>query len=204
MCANWRQVVRSLICPVHFQVVGNPIAQPHERLQMSGVCPVTEIRESTECSELLRDESETSSRRPRGLKAKSAIRIPSKSILIRIAVGCLLVYGYLYSAFAFAHDRTIAQYVHTAWSQKEGAPSGILALAQTTDGFLWVGTVDALYRFDGVSFELRRRGIVYALLARPNGDLWIGRKSAVSLLRNGQTKDFTVSDGVPEIGRAHV
>ena len=198
MRANWRQVVRSLVCSVHFQVVGDPIAQLHGRLQMSGVCPVTEIRESIENTGLPRDQSETSSRRPRGLKARSSIRIPSKSILIRIAVWCLLVCGYLSSAFAFGHDRTIAQYVHTAWSQKEGAPSGILALAQTTDGFLWVGTVDALYRFDGVSFELRRRGIVYALLARPNGDLWIGRKSAISLLRNNQTKDYTVSDGVPD------
>jgi ligand-binding sensor domain-containing protein len=27
------------------------------------------------------------------------------------------------------------------------------ALAQTTDGFLWLGTAQGLYRFDGVSFE---------------------------------------------------
>ena len=57
--------------------------------------------------------------------------------------------------------------------------------------------MDGLYRFDGVSFELRRPWAVYALLALPNGDLWIGRKSAVSLLRNGQTTDYTVGDGVP-------
>jgi signal transduction histidine kinase/ligand-binding sensor domain-containing protein len=101
------------------------------------------------------------------------------------------------ASFASASDRTLAQYVHTAWSQKEGAPSGVLALAQTADGFLWLGCVDGLYRFDGISFELRRPGITYALLALPNGDLWIGRKSAVSLLRNGEFTDYTVSDGVP-------
>jgi signal transduction histidine kinase/ligand-binding sensor domain-containing protein len=101
------------------------------------------------------------------------------------------------TSFAFEADRTIAQYVHTAWGLKEGAPSGVFALAQTTDGFLWLGCVDGLYRFDGVSFELRRPGITYALLALPNGDLWIGRKSAVSLLRNGQVTDYTVNDGVP-------
>jgi signal transduction histidine kinase/ligand-binding sensor domain-containing protein len=101
------------------------------------------------------------------------------------------------ASFGLGSDRTIAQYVHTAWGQKEGAPGGILALAQTADGFLWLGCVDGLYRFDGVSFELRRPGITYALLALPNGDLWIGRKSAVSLLSNGQVTDYTVNDGVP-------
>jgi len=99
--------------------------------------------------------------------------------------------------FAIESDRSIAQYVHTAWGQKEGAPGGVLALAQTTDGFLWLGCVDGLYRFDGVSFEMRRPGITYALLALPNGDLWIGRKSSVSRLRHGQTTDYTANDGVP-------
>jgi len=109
----------------------------------------------------------------------------------------LLLAGLCTASFAFETDRTIAQYVHTALGQKEGAPGGVLALAQTTDGFLWLECVDGLYRFDGVSFELRRPGITYALLALPDGDLWIGRKSGVSLLRNGQVTDYTVNDGMP-------
>ena len=100
-------------------------------------------------------------------------------------------------SFGLGDDRTIAQYVHTAWGAKDGAPSGALALAQTTDGYLWLGCVDGLYRFDGVSFELRRTGTAYALLALPNGDLWIGLKSGVGLLRNGQMTTYSVSDGVP-------
>src|SRR5580704_10082006 len=79
-------------------------------------------------------------------------------------------------------DRTIKQFVHTTWGEKEGAPYGILALAQTQDGYLWLGTISGLYRFDGVSFEqfkpqLRATlplGSVYSLLSLPNGDLWIG------------------------------
>ena len=98
---------------------------------------------------------------------------------------------------AQSFGRTIQQYVHTAWGDKEGAPSGILALAQTTDGYLWIGAVDGLYRFDGISFERYRPGLVYALLARPNGDLWIGLNAAVVLLRNGQQTAYTVREGVP-------
>jgi signal transduction histidine kinase/ligand-binding sensor domain-containing protein len=98
---------------------------------------------------------------------------------------------------AFSFDRTIQQYVHTAWGDKEGAPTGILALAQTTDGYLWIGGVDGLYRFDGVTFERYEPGLVYALLALPNGDLWIGRKAVISRLRNGKETTYTEQDGVP-------
>lgn len=96
-----------------------------------------------------------------------------------------------------AVERTIQQYVHTAWGDKEGAPSGILALAQTADGYLWIGAVDGLYRFDGVSFERYQAGLVYALLSRPNGDLWIGLNAAITLLRNGKATTYTVREGVP-------
>ena len=103
-------------------------------------------------------------------------------------------------------DRTIAQFAHTAWGPKEGAPSPVTALAQTSDGYLWLGSPDGLYRFDGVVFERyqpqsggpfpARR--VSSLLALPNGDLWIGfMPGAVSLLRNGNATNYTVRDGVP-------
>src|SRR5207244_603820 len=98
------------------------------------------------------------------------------------------------------------QLVHTAWGEKEGAPGGILALAQTQDGYLWLGTSSGLYRFDGASFEQFRSqsgpilppGPVYSLLALPNGDLWIGFDDGkISLLRSGTTTNYTILDGVP-------
>ena len=103
-------------------------------------------------------------------------------------------------------DRTIKQLVHTAWGEKEGGPGGILAPAQTRDGYLWLGTSTGLYRFDGVSFEQFRPqsgpilppGPAHSLLALPNGDLWIGFDDGkISLLRNGTTTNYTTLDGVP-------
>jgi ligand-binding sensor domain-containing protein len=38
------------------------------------------------------------------------------------------------------------------WSLEEGAPSRINSIAQSTDGLLWIGGVDGLFRFDGVTF----------------------------------------------------
>src|SRR5262245_25565968 len=42
---------------------------------------------------------------------------------------------------------------HTAWTARDGLGGRPSSLAQTSDGFLWIGTSDGLYRFDGVQFE---------------------------------------------------
>jgi signal transduction histidine kinase/ligand-binding sensor domain-containing protein len=79
-------------------------------------------------------------------------------------------------------------------------------LAQTSDGYLWLGGPEGLYRFDGVVFEhyhpqsggsfLAQE--VTSLFAPPNGDLWIGVQSGgVSLLRNGNATNYTSRDGLP-------
>jgi hypothetical protein len=38
---------------------------------------------------------------------------------------------------------------YTLWSEKDGAPSQISALAQAEDGSLWIGSAAGLFRFDG-------------------------------------------------------
>jgi ligand-binding sensor domain-containing protein len=43
--------------------------------------------------------------------------------------------------------------VHQYWTFKEGAPDVVEGLAQTTDGYLWLGTDSGLFRFDGIRFE---------------------------------------------------
>src|ERR1039457_7728894 len=54
--------------------------------------------------------------------------------------------------FALDPHKAIDQFVHTAWTEKDGVPTSVLALAQTTDGYLWLGTSMGLFRFDGVRF----------------------------------------------------
>src|SRR5947209_5408293 len=50
------------------------------------------------------------------------------------------------------------QYRHEVWSQIEGLPGGpINGIAQTRDGYLWIGTGDGLVRFDGRRFMAFRR-----------------------------------------------
>lgn len=107
--------------------------------------------------------------------------------------------------FGSANDRSIAQFVHTAWTAKNGVPANISALAQTTDGFLWLGTPQGLYRFDGVVFERYQpeagsafpSNHVVSLLALPDGDLWIGFRNGLCRLRNGHLTNYADVDGRP-------
>ena len=109
-------------------------------------------------------------------------------------------------AVALDPDRTLAQLHHTAWTAEDGAPSQVSALAQTADGYLWIGSARGLFRFDGVTFEryvppdsvgLPSHNI-YALLATPDGGLWISfRPSGLGFLRDGHLTAFVRSEENP-------
>jgi ligand-binding sensor domain-containing protein len=57
------------------------------------------------------------------------------------------------AAFALDQDLRISQYAHTAWRVRDGAFAGApSAITRTTDGYVWIGTVSGLLRFDGARF----------------------------------------------------
>ena len=125
----------------------------------------------------------------------------------RALVVGLLVGSISDAVLALGRDRTIAQFHHTAWTAKDGAPSQITALAQTTDGFLWIGTARGLFRFDGVQFERYTppAGVtlpsenIYTILATPDGGLWISfRSRGLGFLKNGRLTVFTRPDEIPQ------
>jgi signal transduction histidine kinase len=100
----------------------------------------------------------------------------------------------------------ITQLVHTTWTSKDGAPTDIRDVAQTTDGLLWIGSDSGLTRFDGRRFApfhppngttLPTPG-VRSLTAARDGSLWIvWRNGHVSRLRNGRLITFAERDGLP-------
>jgi signal transduction histidine kinase/ligand-binding sensor domain-containing protein len=105
-----------------------------------------------------------------------------------------------------AQSRDLAQYEHTAWGVREGAPGGIRSLAQGADGVLWIASDRGLFQFDGVRFErfepppgqtlLPRAPNV--LLALPDTSLWIGHLTAgVSVFRRGRILTYGTQDGLP-------
>src|SRR4051794_1601051 len=86
-------------------------------------------------------------------------------------------------AAALDPDRPFRQYALLKWQSDSGLPqNSVLSIAQTPDGFLWLGTEEGLARFDGLAFrvfdtrntpELHSQEIS-ALLADREGRLWIG------------------------------
>jgi signal transduction histidine kinase/ligand-binding sensor domain-containing protein len=88
----------------------------------------------------------------------------------------------------------VSQYAHTAWTVRDGFSLGnVYAMAQTPDGYLWLGTEFGLFRFDGVRFlpwqppagqQLPDKNINSLLVTR-DGSLWIGTFAGLVILRDG-------------------
>jgi ligand-binding sensor domain-containing protein len=86
-------------------------------------------------------------------------------------------------------DRYISQYRHSAWRMKDGLLRGEPnVIAQTPDGYIWIGTTAGLIRFDGVrlvpweppSGSQLPSPNIRALLAARDGSLWIGTDGGLS------------------------
>jgi ligand-binding sensor domain-containing protein/signal transduction histidine kinase len=92
-----------------------------------------------------------------------------------------------------------------SWQREQGLPENyVRALAQTRDGYLWVGSDDGVSRFDGVSFfslglqEGFQSGPVKVLFGDSRGALWIGSEGGgLSCWQGGKLITFTVRDGLP-------
>jgi ligand-binding sensor domain-containing protein len=101
---------------------------------------------------------------------------------------------------------TFDRYQHVAWTGKDGAPTGVASLAQTSDGYLWIGTDHGLYRFDGARFQrfeeqsLTKRS-VYGLYASSDGGLWISYESGgVGFLKSGHITYYGSKAGLRDHG----
>jgi len=72
---------------------------------------------------------------------------------------CVYLLGlvFLISATALAIDspRELSQFGHDVWLTENGLPQNTVhAIAQTADGYIWIGTEEGLARFDGVKFTV--------------------------------------------------
>ncbi len=130
---------------------------------------------------------------------KALMRSLLRQILWAIPFLLLLSAGQMFAAGSdwFARE----------WRTDEGLPDNDIAgLAQSSDGFLWVGTVGGLVRFDGNQFDefsamnikgVQSRGI-RAMLLDSHGHLWMSMDRDVVMSVSGNSaKLFTSKDGIP-------
>lgn len=117
----------------------------------------------------------------------------------------LLLIGSL-SSFALEPKTSLKQAQHMVWGLQDGAPNRIVDIAQSTDGFLWLGSQSGLFRFDGQRFtrsgppsDPSQSWDVTSVAASDNNELWVGtRRSGIALLKDGNVVQvFGSSEGLP-------
>ena len=115
--------------------------------------------------------------------------------MLPVALLCIALAAGARPAEAVDPARALTQYQNDRWETQQGLPqSTVQAMVRTRDGYLWVGTLDGLARFDGVAFTVFDArtipelgpGSVLALMEDAEGNLWIGRSGAAVVYRNGR------------------
>jgi ligand-binding sensor domain-containing protein len=101
----------------------------------------------------------------------------------------------------------LAQYRIDRWTTENGLPQNtVRQMVQTSDGYLWLTTLDGLVRFDGVRFTVFNKANSKNLpgnrfiniLAESDDTLWIGtEQQGLVRYKNGEFRTFTVADGLP-------
>ena len=117
-------------------------------------------------------------------------------------------------ARALDPQKAITQYVQTSWNSESGLPeNSVHSLAQTRDGYLWLGTEEGLTRFDGVRFVTYTfhnspglaSDFIQVLAADQDGSLWIGTDSGLThhvpsatIGKPGTFSTLTTKDGLSD------
>ncbi len=91
-------------------------------------------------------------------------------------------------------------FIVDSWSTSEGLPqSSVISVIQTRNGYLWLGTLNGLVRFDGIHFtvfdENNTPGLdsdrIVFLFEDNQTNLWIGTESSgLAMIQNGKIKNF--------------
>jgi Two component regulator propeller len=93
-------------------------------------------------------------------------------------------------ALALNPSLEINQYAHKAWTVRDGFfKTALYSIAQTPDGYLWLGTDSGLLRFDGIRYiswqppsgESLPSNWIFSLLAAHDGRLWIGTDKGLAV-----------------------
>ena len=123
----------------------------------------------------------------------------------------LLLLTLLLSGTALSLDsrRELAQLNHEVWLTENGLPQNTIhSIAQTPNGYVWIGTEEGLARFDGIRFTVfdkqntpqLKSNYIRTLLVDQRGALWIGTAEGLVQMLDGKFTTFTTNEGLPSDG----
>jgi ligand-binding sensor domain-containing protein len=116
----------------------------------------------------------------------------------------LIAFACCTCAFALNPELDVSQYAHKAWTTREGFFKGAIeAIAQTPDGYLWLGTEFGLLRFDGIKADSWQpppdqplpSNAIISLLAARYGTLWIGTFKGLASWKGGKLTQYAELSG---------
>lgn len=145
------------------------------------------------------------------MQGKPPIRWPARAGALALAAWCGVAVPAAPTPAGQAAPTPPPAWMHHAWTARDHAPRFVQSLAQDSDGFLWVGSVEGLFRFDGTTFEPvppppghpRAATAVSALAAAPDGTIWLGYAGGggVAVYRQGRLHDAGRPGNAGEITR---
>ena len=115
-----------------------------------------------------------------------------------LAFVCVLL-AWCPESFALNPKLDVSQYAHTSWKIRDGFPKGqITSIAQTPDGYLWLGTEAGLFRFDGIknvafhppANQELPSNFIFSLLVTRDGALWIGTAKGLASWKDGKLTQY--------------
>ncbi len=103
------------------------------------------------------------------------------------------------AAQALDPSRPLGEAKFTSWGLDPSVLPPVVAMAQTPDGFLWLGTSYGLYRFDGINFDHipseapgRVSDLISMIVASRDGSLYVAYNAGgVDVLRDGHLRATT-------------
>ncbi len=108
--------------------------------------------------------------------------------------------------FALDPSKSLREYTLNTWRSEDGLPqNSAQALAQTRDGYLWIGTQEGLVRFNGFNFTVFNKGNTSAIRQNDirqlhvdsHGTLWIGTfGGGLISYKDGQFTLYENKDGL--------
>ena len=99
-------------------------------------------------------------------------------------------------------SKRITQYRLDTWQEVQGLKhNSIIALAQSSDGYLWLATYAELYRFDGVTFKnyesVLKNAQPRSLFQDSQNRLWIGTTNGLYSYSKGSFNRIALEPGFP-------
>jgi diguanylate cyclase (GGDEF)-like protein len=128
-----------------------------------------------------------------------------KNRFLRLALPIWLLAAIQFPLLALDPKLELDEYAVERYTTENGLPqSSVLAMVQTRDGYLWLGTYEGLARFDGLNFtvfdksntpEMESNGIK-ALAEDREGRLWVGTTAGLLRYSQGRFERFDNRQGL--------